>query len=96
MARTSANRPAPTPPVLSRSTASEELDPDSKGGFSLDIESDVAPKGLSEDVVRLISSKKQEPEWMLEWRLKAYRHWLNLETDYQLTKALLRRRQQSR
>ena len=38
----------------------------------------VVPKGLSEDVVRLISSKKQEPDWMLEWRLKAYRHWLTM------------------
>jgi Fe-S cluster assembly protein SufB len=46
-----------------------------KYGFVTDIESDVAPKGLSEDVIRLISAKKQEPEWLLEWRLKAYRGW---------------------
>ena len=47
-------------------------------GFITDIETDLAPRGLSEDIVRLISSKKGEPEWMLEWRLKAYRHWVKL------------------
>jgi len=47
-----------------------------KYGFVSDIEADTIPKGLSEDVVRLISAKKGEPEFMLEWRLKAYRHWL--------------------
>jgi Fe-S cluster assembly protein SufB len=46
-----------------------------KYGFVTDIESDTAPKGLSEDIVRLISSKKGEPEWLLEWRLKAFRGW---------------------
>ena len=50
-----------------------------KYGFVTDIEVDLAPKGLNEDIVRLISDKKGEPEWMLEWRLKAYRHWLTLE-----------------
>ncbi len=49
-----------------------------KYGFVTDIESDVAPKGLSEDVIRLISAKKQEPEWLLEWRLKGYRGWLKM------------------
>ena len=44
-----------------------------KAGFVTDIESDKAPKGLSEDIVRFISAKKNEPEWMLEWRLEAYR-----------------------
>ncbi|MHB2026848.1 MAG: Fe-S cluster assembly protein SufB [Elusimicrobiota bacterium] len=48
-------------------------------GFVSDIESDQAPKGLSEDIVRLISSKKKEPEFMLEWRLKAFRHWLTMQ-----------------
>jgi len=48
-------------------------------GFVTDIESDTVPPGLSEDVIRLISSKKEEPEWLLEWRLKAYRHWLKME-----------------
>ena len=47
-------------------------------GFVTDVETDLAPKGLSEDIVRLISSKKDEPAWLLEWRLKAYRHWVQL------------------
>lgn len=50
-----------------------------KYGFVTEIESDAIPKGLSEDTVRLISEKKGEPEWMLEFRLKAYRHWLTME-----------------
>ena len=50
-----------------------------KYGFHTDIESDTIPKGLSEDVVRLISQKKDEPEWLLEFRLKAYRHWLTMK-----------------
>ncbi|HEV8260434.1 MAG TPA: Fe-S cluster assembly protein SufB [Burkholderiales bacterium] len=49
-----------------------------KHGFVSDIESDVVPKGLNEDVIRLISAKKAEPEWLLEFRLKAYRHWLTM------------------
>ena len=66
-----------TPRVISRTgTTSDDLDTDYKWGFSIDIESDVAPKGLNEDIVRLISFKKGEPDWMLEWRLKAYRHWI--------------------
>ena len=48
-------------------------------GFHSDIEQDFAPKGLTEDTVRYISAKKKEPEWLLEWRLKAYRHWLTME-----------------
>src|SRR6201997_4827816 len=47
-------------------------------GFETDIESDKAPKGLSEDTVRFISAKKNEPGWMLEWRLEAYRRWLTM------------------
>src|SRR4249920_3587141 len=50
-----------------------------KYGFVTDVEADTIPKGLSEDVVRLISQKKQEPEWLLEWRLKAYRLWLTMK-----------------
>ncbi|MGI9481813.1 MAG: Fe-S cluster assembly protein SufB [Hyphomicrobiales bacterium] len=50
-----------------------------KYGFKTDIESELAPKGLSEDIVRYISAKKEEPEWMLEWRLEAYRRWLTME-----------------
>jgi Fe-S cluster assembly protein SufB len=48
-------------------------------GFVTDIESDRAPKGLTEDTVRLISSKKNEPEWLLNWRLRAFRHWLTMK-----------------
>ena len=47
-------------------------------GFSSDIEADAAPRGLNEDVIRLISAKKQEPEFLLDWRLRAYRHWLTM------------------
>jgi Fe-S cluster assembly protein SufB len=50
-----------------------------KYGFITDIESDTVPPGLNEDIIRLISAKKNEPEFMLEWRLKAYRHWAKLE-----------------
>lgn len=50
-----------------------------KYGFVSDIEADTAPLGLSEDIVRFISAKKEEPEWLLEWRLKAYRYWLEME-----------------
>ncbi|MDE3214040.1 MAG: Fe-S cluster assembly protein SufB [Bacteroidota bacterium] len=50
-----------------------------KYGFVTNIETDVAPKGLNEDVIRLISTKKEEPEWLLEWRLKAYHQWLKME-----------------
>jgi len=49
-----------------------------KYGFVSDIESDNAPKGLNEGIVRFISAKKNEPEWLLEWRLKAFRHWLTM------------------
>lgn len=48
-------------------------------GWTTNIEMDSAPKGLNEDIVRFISAKKKEPEWLLEWRLKAYRHWLTME-----------------
>ncbi len=51
---------------------------DYKYGFYTDIEADEAPPGLSEDIVRFISAKKNEPEWMLEWRLKAYAEWLKM------------------
>jgi Fe-S cluster assembly protein SufB len=50
-----------------------------KYGFVTDIEADAAPAGLNEDIVRLISAKKQEPEWLLDWRLKAFRHWQTME-----------------
>ena len=53
---------------------------DYEHGWSSDIEQEYGPKGLSEDTVRYISAKKDEPEWMLDWRLKAYRHWLTMPT----------------
>ena len=50
-----------------------------KYGFTTDVHTEVIERGLNEDVVRLISAKKNEPEWLLEFRLKAYRHWLTME-----------------
>src|SRR5205085_2877486 len=65
------------------STATETIEQlanrEYKYGFITDVESETIPKGLSEDVVRLISQKKGEPEWLLEWRLKAYRLWLTMK-----------------
>ena len=49
---------------------------DYKYGFVTEVEEDTVPKGLNEDIIQTISEKKLEPEWMLAWRLKAYRHWL--------------------
>ena len=64
------------------STATETIEgfvkQEYKYGFVTDVEADAAPPGLNEDIIRLISHKKNEPEWMLEWRLKAYRHWLTM------------------
>ncbi|MEY3411507.1 MAG: Iron-regulated transporter rane component SufB, partial [Bacteroidota bacterium] len=60
--------------ILEEITSSEY-----KYGFETKIENEAAPMGLSEDIVRYISAKKNEPEWMLAWRLKAYKHWLTLE-----------------
>ncbi len=65
-------------------SASEPIQPEDivgqeyKYGFVTDVEQDVVPPGLSEDVIRLISAKKGEPEWLLAWRLDAYRHWLTM------------------
>src|SRR3954471_6048847 len=53
-----------------------------KWGFVTDIEADSAPPGLSEDIIRFISKKKDEPDWMLQWRLKAYRHWLSMKEPH--------------
>ncbi|MBL4603728.1 MAG: Fe-S cluster assembly protein SufB [Emcibacteraceae bacterium] len=57
----------------------EEVSGDYKYGFVTDIEMVKAPKGLNEDVIKFISAKKKEPEWLLEWRLKAYKKWLTME-----------------
>jgi Fe-S cluster assembly protein SufB len=57
-----------------------DLDVDQyKYGFTTEIETELAPKGLNEDIIRFISAKKNEPEWMLEWRLEAYRRWLTMD-----------------
>ena len=53
------------------------LEKDYEYGFVTDIESETIPTGLNEDVIRTISKKKEEPQWLLDWRLKAYRHWLD-------------------
>ena len=53
-----------------------------KYGFVTDIEADTAPKGLNEDIIRLISAKKNEPDWLLEWRLKAFRGWLKMSEPH--------------
>ncbi|GAC1583970.1 MAG: Fe-S cluster assembly protein SufB [Sphingomicrobium sp.] len=68
-----------TDDMLDNREAREAIAKDYEWGFSSDIEQEFAPKGLSEDTVRFISAKKNEPEWMLEWRLKAYRAWLEME-----------------
>ena len=68
--------------MIATSTAEQikNLTEDSyKYGFVTDIDSETAPRGLSEDVVRFISAKKNEPDWLLQWRLKAYRHWLIID-----------------
>ncbi len=65
-----------------RTTIEQTVLSEYKYGFVTNIESDEAPKGLSEDTIRFISAKKNEPEWMLEWRLKAYRHWLNMKEPH--------------
>src|SRR5438876_1546319 len=65
------------------STATETIEglvkKEYKYGFYTDVEADSAPPGLNEEIIRLISAKKNEPEFMLEWRLKAYRHWLTMK-----------------
>src|SRR5262249_223699 len=61
------------------STIQELADREYKYGFYTDVEADTVPRGLSEDIIRMISDKKREPKFMLDWRLKAYRHWLTME-----------------
>src|SRR2546428_13833439 len=70
------------PRTISRTTKSTELDSDYKWGFVTDIESDIPPKGLKEDVVRLISEKKNEPEWRIKCRLRLPQNWLGLNNEY--------------
>jgi Fe-S cluster assembly protein SufB len=61
------------------STIEQIANQEYKYGFVSDIESDTAPPGLTEDTIRLISRKKEEPQWLLDWRLKAFRHWLTMK-----------------
>ncbi|CAL8481656.1 Fe-S cluster assembly protein SufB [Caballeronia sp. S22] len=63
----------------------ELVNRDYRHGFVTELEEDALPRGLSEDVIRLISAKKEEPEFMLEWRLKAYRHWLTMTEPHWAT-----------
>jgi len=66
-------------PIVEKSISAKEItEREYKHGFVTDVESEKAPKGLSEDIVRFISEKKGEPTWLLDWRLKAYRHWLEI------------------
>ena len=65
-------------PTAGAQTIDDFTDGDYKYGFVTEIETETAPKGLSEDTVRFISAKKNEPEWLLEWRLGAFRHWLTM------------------
>ena len=61
---------------------SEIANAEYKYGFVTDIEADVVPKGLNEDIIRMISAKKEEPEWLLEFRLNAYRKWLTMKEPH--------------
>ena len=63
----------------STDTIEELVKSEYKYGFYTDIETESAPPGLNEDIIRFISDKKNEPEWLLEWRLKAYRHWTTMQ-----------------
>jgi Fe-S cluster assembly protein SufB len=65
----------PTPVTNVETLATQEY----KYGFYTDVESDLAPAGLNEEIIRLISAKKHEPEWLLEWRLRALRHWFTMK-----------------
>ena len=67
--------------MTTQKTISRETDlsgQEYRWGFVTDVETELAPKGLNEDIVRLISEKKGEPEWLLEWRLKAFKYWESL------------------
>jgi Fe-S cluster assembly protein SufB len=69
---------APSKKVISRES---KLDSDYKWGFVTETDGDRLPKGINEDIVRLIAGKNNEPEWLVEWRLKAYRHWASLDYE---------------
>ena len=69
---------------MTNRTVQELAEQSYKYGWTTDVEEESAPPGLSEDIVRWISAKKDEPDWLLEWRLKAYRHFVHLLDDAQL------------
>ena len=71
----------PSNKVLSRKSTNKEISSDYKYGFTTEIKSDIAPKGLNEDIIRMISKKKEEPDFLLQWRLNAYKHWLKQSDD---------------
>src|SRR3954452_21163936 len=68
----------PTAETEIESLANQEY----RWGFVTDVEADSAPPGLNEEIIRFISHKKDEPQWMLDWRLKAYRHWLTMKEPH--------------
>jgi len=70
----------PTPDSISRDSDLSGMD-EYKWGFSTDVETELAPKGLDESIVKLISTKKEEPQWLLDWRLKSFRHWEKLNKN---------------
>ena len=76
------NAPQNPQPSESEQMLEELTRQDYKWGFVTDIEADTVPPGLNEDVIRLISAKKGEPEWLLDWRLKAFRHWQTLDEPH--------------
>ena len=76
------NAPQNSQPSESEQMLEELTRQDYKWGFVTDIEADTVPPGLNEDVIRLISAKKGEPEWLLDWRLKAFRHWQTLDEPH--------------
>ena len=69
----------PTPDSISRETDLSGME--YKWGFTTDVDTELAPKGLDESIVRLISQKKEEPEWLLDWRLKAFKQWEKLNNN---------------
>ncbi|MDX1612446.1 MAG: Fe-S cluster assembly protein SufB, partial [Candidatus Thermoplasmatota archaeon] len=70
-----------TPPPTETEAVQKYTTEEYEHGWSIDLDADEAPKGLSEEIVRFISKKKDEPAWLLEWRLKAYRHWEKLRAE---------------
>jgi Fe-S cluster assembly protein SufB len=73
-----ATSPAPPAPTSRGDAIGAFLEQEYAAGFETMLETDTVPKGLSEDVIRMISARKGEPDWLLDWRLEAYRHWLTM------------------